>query len=122
MIFQPSRTVHLRRAKPPRPSAMVGDMKWPQFSLRDLLLAVTLLAMGGKGWWVATERILAEYPSPVLWIAGSLAAGGAIGAGVLAPLQLKRWGAAIGVLSQICFLGMLYVLARVLARALWPFN
>ena len=58
-------------------------MKWYQFTLRDLFLATTLIAVGfgGMAWWDKSGELLVAFGSEAL-----------IGAGIFAPFKLKVTG------------------------------
>jgi hypothetical protein len=72
-----------------------------QFSLKQLFVSITLIAIGFASLLWASQ--LDIHATKAVWIAAILWFGGGIivGVGVFAPFKLKRMGAIVGFLVQI---------------------
>src|SRR4051794_13622781 len=71
----------------------------PRFTMRDLLLATTLIAVGIAGWCATLNLDLARYDALV--VAALAISAGMIGGGLGTPFQRKVWGA---ILFSVAFL------------------
>ena len=77
----------------------------PRFSLRELFLSVTLIALGLGMLACGGQLNINSLPSLCLW----LIAWPMIGAGVFAPFKRPMWGAVVGVLLQLVYLLVMFV-------------
>jgi hypothetical protein len=72
-----------------------------QFSLKQLFVSITLIAIGFASLLWASQ--LSFHAPKVFWMAALFWIGGGmtVGVGALAPFKLKRMGAIVGFLVQI---------------------
>jgi hypothetical protein len=74
-------------------------MKAPRFTLRDVVLATTLIAVGVGGATVTIRHLQYPYGADAFWLIPVLLYSAAsVGAGVFAPFHRKRQGAIVGAL------------------------
>jgi hypothetical protein len=90
-------------------------MKLPRFTLRDMFLATTLIAVGVGGATVATRHLYFHYTPDAFWLIPVLLYSAAsVGAGVFAPFHRKKQGAIVGAL-----LAAAVVIVKIVSEVSW---
>jgi hypothetical protein len=81
-----------------------GGFFMPRFSIKDLLLATTLIAIGaGLIYWAYSHPTMSRYSDAPNWplFLGWMGGGAFIGAGVFTPFKKPWIGALVGLAVQI---------------------
>lgn len=83
-------------------------MKLPQFTISDLLLSMTLIAVGVVA--ITQSVHFGQSPEPWTDVAIWTCGGAAVGAGIYTPFQHRLLGACVGAVIQLIIAASMFAL------------